>query len=63
MQWAIFGIKSATKGNPQNQEYIKKMQAQGVVNNDFLRESHVECRLEDGKIKMRRTTNDDASLQ
>ena len=63
MQWAIFGIKSVCQGNPQNQEYIKKMKVQGVVNDELLQENDVECRLVDGKIKIKRKIEGDASTQ
>ena len=61
MQWAIFGIKNVCQGNPQNQQYIRNMQEQGLAKNDFLQDSRVECRMENGRIKMKNMMNDEAS--
>jgi len=52
MQWAIFGIKNVCYENQANQQYIETLQQQGLASYEFLKDNKIDCRLENGKIKM-----------
>ena len=51
IQWAIFAIRNLCEENLQNQEYIKKIEKQGLAPNDFSESCNINVTLKDGKIK------------
>lgn len=57
MQWAIFGIKNVCQENRENQQYIQQMQQQGLAKNDYMTDTNIHCRMENGRIKMVNSSN------
>ena len=54
MQWSIFAIKNLCEDNLTNQQYISRLEHQGLSpsNDDFLKNNNIKARLENGKIKL-----------
>lgn len=55
MQCSIFAIHNLCEGNVENQKYIKQLEQQGVVTNNFTTECNVRTDVKNGKIVVSNT--------